>query len=101
MLFVTVFMPIIISGCSFEMNSEIGPAHLTTDQQDIINLFTTDNQQFLIFNYQTENAFESMDFWVEVYSYGELIENLGGLSFISDSSGLPLTGDNHANNQTI
>ena len=82
-------MLIIISGCNSGLNNEIGLANLTADQQEIINLLTTSRQEVFIFSYQTDNAFESVDFWIEIYSYGELMENLGGLSF---STRNPLNG---------
>ena len=82
MLFFAILMIIAISGCDSGMNNEIGLANLTTDQQDIVDLLTINNQEVLIFDYQSDSIFEFVDFWVEVHANGELVENLGGLSFM-------------------
>ena len=87
-----ILMVVILSGCATRKNNEIGLADLTSAQQDIINLLTTDLHEVFIFNYQLDNTFDTVDFWIEVYAYGELVESLAALSFGHGSARSPLNG---------
>jgi len=61
---------------------QIGPAQLTEGQHDIVNLLSRHNQDNVIFSYRTPSAYTSTEFWIDVYSYGQLVERIGGLSTI-------------------
>ena len=52
----------------------ISPANLTTEQQDLINLLSVHSNEILLFDFNTVEAYENVEFWLEVYEYGELIE---------------------------
>ena len=83
---------VILSGCTSGVNNEIRPADLTAGQQDIVNLLTTGDQEVFIFDYQAEGAF-AMEFWIEIYAYGELIESIEGLKLSRHDNRInPLNG---------
>ncbi len=64
---------------------------LTQDQKDIVYLLSNDNQEILMFDFQMEETFHKMEFWVEVYENGELIDQPSGETLFSDEL-TPLNG---------
>ncbi|MCL2568906.1 MAG: hypothetical protein FWE12_05690 [Oscillospiraceae bacterium] len=62
----------------------IAPMALTDAQQEIVTLLTNPNQEILLFEY-TDGVFISIEIWVEIYRYGELIDQRGGLQTLSDA----------------
>jgi hypothetical protein len=58
----------------------INVATLTTDQQGILDLLSIPNtQEVLIFDFDTGEAYSSVEFWVEIYQNGELVDQPAGL----------------------
>jgi hypothetical protein len=63
------------------------PAELTTEQQEIIDLLSIpNNQEPMIFDFNTEEAYLSFEVWVEVYENGELTDRPAGVSFHNDTA---------------
>lgn len=84
-----------LSGCSNKptVNTQniIESKNLTQDQEDIVSLLSSDNQEILLFDFQADDTFHKMEFWVELYENGELIDRPSGS--ISHSNELsPLNG---------
>lgn len=85
---------VVLTACTSEPNSPknlVSPKELTQDQQDIVDLLSSDNQEILLFDYKTEGAYKSMEFWVEIYENGELIDRPSGINSYSDEAN-PLDG---------
>jgi hypothetical protein len=63
----------------------ITTAILTPEQQEIVDLLSVPNsQELLIFDFNTDEAFSSVEFWVEVYENGELVDRPAGLHTVLD-----------------
>ena len=76
-----------LAGCASreEGNSpQIAPMTLSSSQQEILDILFHPGQEFLLFEY-TGGVFTKIEVWVEVYSYGELIELYGGISISDDA----------------
>ena len=81
-------MAILLVGCSSESanrQGKIAPAVLSGDQQDIISLISSDNQEIILFDFQA-SEFSSVELWVEVYEYGVLVDSPSGLGLHSDEA---------------
>ena len=64
----------------------INTATLTAEQQDIVDLLSMPgNQELLIFEFNTNEDFNHVEVWVEVYENGELVDRPAGLVTMSDS----------------
>jgi len=75
-----------LTGCRGQGQNQtfqIEPMVLTEEQQNILNLISTPNQEILLFNYNIDEQFTSIEFWVEVFRYGELAETVAGLRMYS------------------
>ena len=71
-----------LAGCSQDAGvakNRIAPKALTQDQKDIVALLSGERQEILLFDYQTEDAYTSMEFWMEIYEDGVLKESLPGI----------------------
>ena len=81
-----------VAGCNGDdeadtPHNEIGLADLTAEQQDIVDLLAVPNlHEVLIFDFSTEEAFSSIEFWVEVYRNGILIEQPAGVMTVLDTA---------------
>ena len=71
------------SGSTTPVNT-IRAAKLTPEQQDILDLFSN-NQEFMIFDYNTDEPFSRFEVWVEVYENGELVDRPAELITVRDS----------------
>ena len=96
LILVAVFICcLILSGCGRapQAKNTIQTKALSADQQEIVDLLTTTNQEILLFSYATDESYKSYDFWVEVYKDGELIEpRASGISGYNDDA-KPLSGE--------
>lgn len=52
----------------------IEPKQLTPEQQELMFLLGHQDTAYLLFEYQTKELYQYVDFWVEIYKDGELIE---------------------------
>jgi hypothetical protein len=76
-----------LAGCSCGVaKNEIVSAQLTAEQQDLISLLTSDRQEILLFDYQTQAAYKRMEVWVEVYQDGVLTSFPAGISLGNDTA---------------
>jgi hypothetical protein len=67
------------------LENSISTASFTIEQQDIIDLLSIPNsQEFLVFDFSTEDSYSSVEFWVEVYQNGELIGHPASLQMVLD-----------------
>lgn len=74
-------------GCTQKsLKNQIAPKELTQDQADIMNLLNSDIE-ILYFDYKTEEAYKNMDFWVEVYENGVLVDTPAGANLNRDEAG--------------
>ncbi len=62
------------------------PMALTADQKEIVDLLSNE-REILLFDFYSEENYESREIWVEAYEYGVLTNTLQGLNFFSDDEG--------------
>ncbi len=63
------------AGCGkAQMKNQIAVKTLSKDQKQIVNLISA-YHKVLIFDLHTEEAYKSMDFWVETYKGGMLVDS--------------------------
>jgi len=61
---------------------------LTADQQDILDLLSHHNRETLLFEFQKPETATMGEFWVDIYSYGQFVEQVGGLGTIRTYNGI-------------
>jgi len=87
----TIYMFAFLTSCSLEPTSPksvIAYAKLTADQQDIVDLLSVSNSsEILLFEFNTEETYRNLEFWVEIYENGELVDRPAGLETFHDGSG--------------
>jgi hypothetical protein len=87
-----VALLVVLSSCDFSVkptfqSNSISVADLTKEQQDILGLLTISNsQEILIFDFNTDEVFSNVEFWVEVYENGEMINSPAGLTMVLDDA---------------
>lgn len=87
MLCIVLFIAGVLSACtskSVSPKNQIGPKELNQEQQEIVDLLSSDKQEMLLFDYKTEDSFKSMEFWVEIYENGVLTDRPAGISSYVD-----------------
>jgi len=47
---------------------------LSEDQKAIVNLISSNDQKIILFDIQTEKIFKHLEFWVETYNNGEIVD---------------------------
>ena len=75
-----------LAGCSLipsARKNQIAPAQLTSGQQDLINLLTAHHSEILLFDFATYDAFKNVEFWLELYEYGVMVERTQGIHMIN------------------
>ena len=83
-----------LSACKSEpvsVHNEISPHVLSPEQQSIVDLISSTEQEIMLFNYITEDIYKSVEFWVEVYEYGTLTNRPAGISTHADEA-KPING---------
>ncbi len=94
LILVIFIVTLCINGCAENVVSsknEIAPKALTKEQDDLINLISADKLEILLFDYKTKNSYKSVEFWVETYENGVLIDRPAGVSMFNDEL-RPLNG---------
>jgi len=67
------------------LKNTVSSAILTTEQQEILDLLAVpNNQELMVFVFDTEESYRGFEVWVEVYQDGEIIERPAGVSLHSD-----------------
>ena len=74
-------------------NNYIRPKRLTDEQEQIINLISTDEMQIILYDFETIDAFNTMDFWVETYKSGKLIDSRVAAINATYDSGKKIKGE--------
>lgn len=79
-----------LCGCTSQSAPKnlIKPKELSESQQEILDLVTTDDGEYLIYNYNTVDKFQTLEVWVEIYKDGKLQDKLDGASLFIDEPGL-------------
>ncbi len=76
-----------LAGCARpKLVNEIWPKELTEDQQEIVELLSSNRQEILLFDYKSEEGFRGVEFWLEVYEDGILISQPAGVSTFRDEA---------------
>jgi hypothetical protein len=89
-ILLSVLMLSFVASCSSsatapQMNT-ISVATLTEEQQEILDLFSIPTgQELLIFDFITDEPFNQLEVWVEVYEYGVLVDRPAGLVVVTDT----------------
>ena len=87
---VSVLAILLLTACNnggSATKNTISSATLTAAQQEILDLLSVpNNQELMIFDFNTEESYRGFEVWVEVYQDGELIERPAGVSTYSDSA---------------
>lgn len=71
--------------------NEIAPMTLTPDQKEIVALLAGGKQEILLFDYQTEETYTTMECWVDVYENGELVDRHEGF-LTQNNTAIPWDG---------
>ena len=76
----------LLAGCAGRAASppQVAPMQLSGDQQEIVNLLTHTDQEIYFFEF-TDGVFTGIEIWVEVYHYGEFVEQTAGFHTWSDT----------------
>jgi len=75
-----------LAGCSLVPSvyrNQIAPTALTSEQQDLINLLQAHHSEIVLFDFATREAFKNIEFWLEVYEYGVMVEQIQGIHMIN------------------
>jgi len=85
LLFTICIIAMFLTSCSGTAapHSQIGPASLTAEQQDLISLLSSHSSEILLFDFDTLEPYTTAEFWLEIYSYGEFVEQIQGLYMIN------------------
>jgi len=88
-LAILIALLLTLTACSFtrplsDNSPHIGPMQLTPDQQEILDLVQNHNSETFLFEFQKPETATLSEFWIDVYSYGQFVERVGGLSMISN-----------------
>ena len=66
------------AGCvkaSVHSKNVIEVKEFSEEQKQIVDLISTDEQKVLIFDFRTEDTYKNVDFWVETYKNGKLVDS--------------------------
>lgn len=72
-IFVSILINLIPSDVAAAKN-QIMPMILTEEQRDIVDLIRKDAQQILFFAYETDEKYNHLEVWGEIYQDGKLVE---------------------------
>jgi len=65
-----------IAGCGkAKLKNYIESKTLSEDQKQIVDLISTSEQKYLLFDVKTEDTYKDIDFWMEIYKSGELVDS--------------------------
>jgi len=89
--FAAALILLCVAGCSTDdveiPQNTIKLSDLNADQQDIVDLMTIPNaQEVLIFDFNTEEAFNNVEFWVEIHRNGKLSDQPARVMTILDKT---------------
>ncbi len=59
--------------------NEIKPIVLTDEQNEVLSMLTNARQEIMLFDYATDEEYESLEFWVEAYKGGKLVSHPSNL----------------------
>ena len=65
-----------IAGCGkAELKNYIASKTLSEDQKQIVDLISTSYQNYYLFDVKTEDTYKDIDFWMDIYKNGELVDS--------------------------
>jgi len=65
-----------VAGCGkAELKNYIASKTLSEDQKQIADLISTAYQNYYLFDVKTEDTYKDIDFWMETYKNGELVDS--------------------------
>ena len=65
----------------------IRPSHLSAEQQEIIDLLSVSgNQELMLFDFDTVEAYKDIEVWVEIYRDGALVDRPAGVGTHSNTA---------------
>jgi hypothetical protein len=72
-----VILAVYIYGKEFCIQSEncIFPKRLSQQQQQICDLISTSEHKMFIYSFNTEQRYKNVDFWIEVYNNGKIVDS--------------------------
>ena len=84
----------LLSACAKEAapKNEIAPIELSAEQQEIVDLLDFPDREILLFEHHTDDSFTEVEFWVEVYEYGQLVDRPSGIHAFANESLSPVQG---------
>ena len=89
-ILLAVCMFALLASCSSakpaSLKNEIAAAELPAEQRSIVDLLSAPNLEFLIFDFSSDEAYSSVELWVEVYKDGVVTDHPAGLTMFSDNS---------------
>jgi len=86
LLLVLLCLLALLAACTGETPApQIRPMSLTADQQEIVDFLSSPIQEILLFEYNLGEDISHIEVWVEVYHYGERIDQPSALWMFSDT----------------
>jgi len=85
-LFLVITFMFVLTGCSAnEPISQIMPMRLSDEQQKIVDMISTGDQQVILFQFDTSKPLSELGIRLEVYEYGILTETHLGFAMVGMS----------------
>jgi hypothetical protein len=88
-MFTLTLMVILLVSCGETTRSntaQISPMSLSSSQQEVLDLITRPGQEILLFDYTLGGVLNQIEVWIEVYNYGELIEEAVSFKVLGDQT---------------
>ncbi|HWR24434.1 MAG TPA: hypothetical protein VN366_13230 [Feifaniaceae bacterium] len=74
-------------------HNSIGPKALTKKEKELIGLLSGTDQEIYLFSYKADKEYRRIDFWVEIYKDGVLIDpHAGGFGMVPEETEAEHTG---------
>ena len=81
-----------VKGSNYSKNI-IEAKMFSEEQKQIVDLISTNEQKVLIFDFRTEDTYKNVDFWVETYNNGKLVDSRAAGTNVTYDDAKLLTGE--------
>ena len=81
-------------GCQkAQLKNYIATKTLSENQKQIVDLLSTNEQKYLLFDVKTEEAYKGINFWMETYKNGKLVDSPPVSITMTNDDGRALDGE--------
>ena len=82
------------SGCGkAQLKNYIAVKTLSEDQKQIVDLISSNERKYLFFEIKTEEAYKGIEFWMEIYKKGELVDSQPVSLRMTNDNGIALDSE--------